>query len=368
MPDSSELLLAVEFAGTGLHPASWRRDDSRAEDLFTARYWSDLVGSADRAGVDFAFLPDNFGVTSAENTVRGRLEAVGVAARLSTATSRIGLIPTATVTHTEPFHVAKAIQTIDHTTLGRAGWEVAVTRGDAPARLFGRKEAQHDGSLWAEAHEAAEVASRLWDSWEDDAEIRDVETGRFIDRDKLHYIDFEGEYFSVKGPSITPRSPQGQPLIAVTISDEHSFDFAAARADLVRIRATDLRAAADLADRVRAAANGRRLHVLLDVDLLLAASDGDATDDFSRLEDWAGAHYRPETVLHRGTSRGLVELLDGVRGVDGVVLRPLALSSTTQRLVADVLPALRPATELVTGTLRERLGLDRPANRFTSAH
>ncbi|SHW59784.1 Putative FMNH2-utilizing oxygenase [Mycobacteroides abscessus subsp. abscessus] len=54
-----------------------------------------------------------------------------------------------------------------------------------------------------------EVVRRLWDSWEDDAEIRDVATGRFIDRDKLHYIDFEGRFFSVKGPSITPRSPQG---------------------------------------------------------------------------------------------------------------------------------------------------------------
>jgi len=368
MPDSSELLLAVEFAGTGLHPASWRRDDSRAEDLFTSRYWSDLVGSADKAGVDFAFLPDDFGVTSAENTVRGRLEAVGVAARLSTATSRIGLVPTATVTHTEPFHVAKAIQTIDHTTLGRAGWEVAVTRGGAQARLFGRKEAQHDGSLWAEAHEAAEVASRLWDSWEDDAEIRDVETGRFIDRDKLHYIDFEGEYFSVKGPSITPRSPQGQPLVAVTITDEHSFDFAAARADLVRIRAADLRAAADLADRVRAAADGRRVHILLDVDLLLAASEDDAAADLAQLERWTGAEYRADTVFHRGTSAGFVDLLELVHGVDGVVLRPLALVSTVHQLVDDVLPVLRPTVEPAAGTLRDRLGLVRPANRFVTAH
>ncbi len=119
-------------------------------------------------------------------------------------------------------------------------------------KLFGRKEAQQDtASLWAEAHEAAEVASRLWDSWEDDAEIRDVATGRFIDRDKLHYIDFAGEYFSVKGPSITPRSPQGQPLVAVTVDGGESFEFAVARADLVRIRAKTVEEAAALAARLR---------------------------------------------------------------------------------------------------------------------
>ncbi|MCB8909913.1 LLM class flavin-dependent oxidoreductase [Rhodococcus rhodochrous] len=363
MSDSSELLLAVDFAGTGIHPSSWRRDDSRAEELFTPRYWADLVGAADRAGVDFAFLPDTFGVVSDATRVRGRLEAVGLAARLTTATTRIGLIPTATVTHTEPFHVAKAIQTIDHTTLGRAGWEVAVTPG--VVELFGRKDEQDTASLWAEAHEAAEVAARLWDSWEDDAEIRDVATGRFIDRDKVHYIDFVGEYFSVKGSSIVPRSPQGQPLVAVTVTGDESFGFAAQRADLVRIRAIDLAAASELAGRIRAAAGDRRIFVLLDVDVLL----GDhAAADLVQLEGWAGQSYRSDTLVHVGTSESLIELLGDATGVDGVTLRPLALPSTLHRLVENVLHIVRPGVAPATGTLRDRLGLSRPANRFAAAH
>ena len=364
MSDSSELLLAVDFAGTGIHPSSWRRDDSRAEELFTPRYWADLVGAADRAGVDFAFFPDTFGVASDPSTVRGRLEAVGLAARLTTATTRIGLIPTATVTHTEPFHVAKAIQTIDHTTLGRAGWEVAVTPGTDPVALFGRKDEQDTVSLWAEAHEAAEVTARLWDSWEDDAEIRDVATGRFLDRDKVHYIDFAGEYFSVKGSSIVPRSPQGQPLVAVTVTGDESLGFAAQRADLVRIRATDVSAASELATRIRAATDGRRIFVLLDVDVLLG---DDAAADLGRLEAWAGEPYRSDTLVHVGTSEGLIELLGQATGVDGVTLRPLALPSTLRRLVENVLPVVRPDVAPTTGTLRDRLGLSRPANRFAAA-
>ena len=76
------------------------------------------------------------------------------------------------------------------------------------------------------------MVSRLWDSWEDDAEIRDAASGRFIDRDKLHYIDFEGKSFSVKGPSITPRSPQGQPLIAVDASRPEARELAVLRAEI----------------------------------------------------------------------------------------------------------------------------------------
>lgn len=80
------------------------------------------------------------------------------------------------------------------------------------AKHFGRRDNLDD--LWAEAADYAEVLRRLWDSWEDDAEIRDVATGRFIDREKLHHIDFEGRWFKVRGPSITPRPPHGHPLIA----------------------------------------------------------------------------------------------------------------------------------------------------------
>ncbi|MGW0177431.1 LLM class flavin-dependent oxidoreductase [Rhodococcus sp. NPDC003322] len=365
---TSELLVGIEFAGTGAHPASWRRDDSRAEDLFTGGYWSDLIGAADRAGADLAFLPDRFGVATARDTVRGRLEAVGVAARLSAVTSRIGLIPTATVTHTEPFHVAKAIQSLDHTTRGRAGWQVAVSSGEDQAALFGRKQSQDPVSLWEEAHEVAEVAVRLWDSWEDDAEIRDVATGRFVDRDKLHYIDFEGEYFSVKGPSITPRSPQGRPVVAVSVEDEESLGFAAARADLVRVSAPDAQSASALADRVRARAAGRSVTVLLDIDILLADDDAAAATALARLDDWAGAAYRPRSLFHRGGADGLVAVLDGLHGIDGVVLRPLALASTLDLLTSRVLPALRTTPRDSGTTVGERLGLPRPASRYATTH
>lgn len=371
MTDSG-LFLAVEAAGTGAHPASWRRADSRAEDLFTGRYWVDLIVAAEQAGVDAVFLPDSFGLQpGGPGATRGRLDAVAIAARVAAATHRVGLIPEAPVTHTEPFHLAKAFQSLDFATLGRAGWEVTVSEGDEQARAFGRKPAQEAAALWHEADEAIEVVTRLWDSWEDDAEIRDAATGRFVDRDKLHYIDFTGDNFAVKGPSITPRSPQGQPIVAVRADGAADTEVALRRADLVRIDAADLDAARARRTEVRAAltAAGRdpdSVQVLLDLDIHLADSLDTARVDVHTLDSWADPVRTPAptALRHVGTTATLRELLADVaaaEAADGVVLRPLALPSAVRQLSAlDRKP--QPAS-----TLRARLGLPRPASRYATS-
>ena len=168
----------------------------------------------------------------------GRPDAVLVASRVAPLTRHIGLIPVATVTHTEPFHVSKAIATLDFVSHGRAGWQVRISSTPHEAELFGRRDVA-GVDLFDEADDAVEVVRRLWDSWEDDAVIRDVATGRFVDRDKLHYIDFTGKYFSVKGPSITPRPPQGQPVVAALAHQLPVYEFAARSVDLVFITPQD---------------------------------------------------------------------------------------------------------------------------------
>ncbi|WP_416566551.1 LLM class flavin-dependent oxidoreductase [Nocardia testacea] len=353
------LLFAVEVAGTGVHPASWRRADSRAEDLFTAGYWVDAAAALDRAGLDLVFLPDSFALQSAG--ARGRLEAVGIAARVATTTTRLGVIPQAPVTHTEPFHLSKAIASLDYATFGRAGWEVTVSPGAAQARLFGRKAEQPEDSLWHEAGEAIEVVTRLWDSWEDDAEIRDSSSGRFIDRGKLHYIDFAGDNFSVKGPSITPRPPQGQPLIAVRAAGPHATRTAVRYADLLRITAPDIATAAETRSVLRSAVaaagrDPRQVRVLLDLEVHLAPTAAQAAREVDELESWT-ATAGPDGLRHVGTTDALRELAEEIHrecAADGIVLRPLALAAFLGRIPA-------PLT-----TLRGRLGLPRPHNRYAT--
>lgn len=368
MPDRT-FLIAVDLQGTGIHPHAWRREDSRAEELFTAQYWIDNIELADRAGFDVAFVPDSFALQSGEGGELGRIEAAAITARGAANSRSIGLIPTATVTHTEPFHISKQIASIDYASKGRAGWEVAVSEGQDQAALFGRKPAQSEVDLWREADDAIEVVTRLWDSWEDDAEIRDASTGRFIDRDKLHYIDFEGDYFSVKGPSITPRSPQGQPLVTVRVDGEHSLRVAARRADIVRISASDLDDAAVVAARVRRAIvevgrNPADVFVVLDLEALVSDS---AAADVDQLNSWSP--YIPESVHFRGTAAELRALLDELAQdavIDGVTLRPLAVTSTLKVIATEVLPELSWHEGPGAGHLRERLGLPRPVNRYAA--
>lgn len=166
---------------------------------------------------------------------------------LAPRTERIALIPTTTTTHTEPFHVATGLQTLDHISQGRAGWQLRISAGAAEAAAFGRKGAPAinfrnvasgvaDTALEAlldEAADSAEVSRRLWDSWEDNAIIRDVASGRFLDRELLHYIDFKSDNFSVIGTSIVPRSPQGQIPITVLAHSTPIYRLAARVADVV---------------------------------------------------------------------------------------------------------------------------------------
>ncbi|HWK81889.1 MAG TPA: LLM class flavin-dependent oxidoreductase, partial [Thermomicrobiales bacterium] len=200
MPESQNRIhLAVALDGAGWHPAAWREPDARPLDLFTPAYWVEQVQQAERGLIDFVTIEDSLRLQSDDplepdartDRVRGRLDATLIAARVAPVTSHIGLVPTAIVTHTEPFHLSKAIATIDYASTGRAGVRVQTdTRADTNAH-FGRREIQplrrEDVAAIAspevqqrlrdsfdEAAAYVEVLRRLWDSWEDDAEIRDV--------------------------------------------------------------------------------------------------------------------------------------------------------------------------------------------------
>ncbi|MGO1949448.1 MAG: LLM class flavin-dependent oxidoreductase [Mycobacteriaceae bacterium] len=152
--------------------------------------------------------------------------AVSLAAWLSPQTTRLRIVAETPVTHTEPFHVATSTATLDFVSEGRAGWSPTVQTRAPAASLTGRRPAAGNDA-WREVEDIAEVVGALWTSWEPDAEIRDEATHRFIDRDKVHYVDFTGtdsvgEEFTVKGPSIVPRSPQGTLPTVVTVDTPES--------------------------------------------------------------------------------------------------------------------------------------------------
>ncbi|MGW7005163.1 LLM class flavin-dependent oxidoreductase [Streptomyces sp. NPDC054933] len=317
-----------------------------APDQYQAAYYVELARLAERGSLDFVTLDDSLAPPAPG---AGRPDALTVLSRVAPETQRIGLVPTVTTTHTEPFHVSAGLATLDWVSRGRGGWTVQVSATQAEAGHVGRRPVAPPEALWREAGEVADVVARLWDSWADDAEIRDAATGRFIDRDKLHYVDFEGEHFSVRGPSIVPRPPQGRPVIAVDATEEAAREVAARHADVVYIRTEDPDIARVARRTVRqlAAGAGRdpdRLTVLASTRVQLT-DPADAVELAELIGDW----FR-----------------DGA--ADGFHIRPTAPVRDLGRLVDATVPLLQQRCLLRRfypgDTLREHLGLGRPVNRY----
>ena len=387
MPESSNSMhLAVALDGAGWHPAAWREPDARPAELFDAGYWADLVAEAERASLDFVTIEDSLTLQSDDpfarddriDRVRGRLDAVLIAARVAPRTRRIGLVPAATVTHTEPFHVSKSIATLDYVSTGRAGVRVQIAARPDAAAHFGRRELPLVDELFAETADYVEVLRRLWDSWEDNAEIRDVATGRFIDRDKLHYIDFEARWFSVKGPSITPRPPQGQPIVAALGHSGRSYDLIVGSADVGFVTPHDATQAAEIVGEIRALqwAAGRSqetLHLFGDAVVFLDDAPQAAQTRRRRLDDLAGLEYRSDADIFVGTPAQLADVLQEWHqaGLSGFRLRPAALPHDLAQITEGLVRELRRRGLFRTGyeadTLRGSLGLARPANRYQVA-
>jgi alkanesulfonate monooxygenase SsuD/methylene tetrahydromethanopterin reductase-like flavin-dependent oxidoreductase (luciferase family) len=305
-------------------------------------------------------------------------------------TTRIGLVPSVTVTHTEPFHISKAIATLDFVSSGRAGVRVQVSARPDEAAHFGRRTfpsptepadpARRQAlarDLLDEAADYVEVLRRLWDSWEDDAEIRDVTSGRFIDRTKLHYIDFTGRWFSVRGPSITPRSPQGQPLVTALAHSSPAYGFALGSADAVFVTPHDAddagRIASELAGSSQTAGRpAGEITVLSDLVVFLGPTTAAAQQRKSQLDEMFGQAFGSDAAVFVGTVPDLADLMAAWAGagIDGFRLRPAALPDDLSVICEQLVPELQRRSlfraAYDTGTLRARFGLGRPANRYAS--
>ncbi|MET7277710.1 LLM class flavin-dependent oxidoreductase [Kribbella sp. NPDC005582] len=352
----SRLITSLEIDGAGGHLGAWRGPEVDPGAILTGSLALRAVQRAEAAGIDIATFVDTLEAPAdVPGAVSVRLDALGLAARIAPATSRIGLLPTITVTHTEPFHVQASVATLDYVSAGRGGWVADVSTSAEAAAVIGRRDPAPTADLWREARYVVDVSRNLWDSWDDDAIIRDAPTGRFIDRDRLHYVNYESPTFSIKGPSIVPRPPQGHPLTAVRVNTPEALE-AAADAELVLLPGIE-----NLADRVQAiragepaAGSGGPL-VLVSIGVLLD-------------EDPVAAERRADGLAfdYVGGVDGLVELIREWQalGVDGVHFRPASLELDVPVIADRLLPLLQANKSERVTTLRSRLGLARPVNRF----
>ncbi len=332
--------------------------------MLTAGALRAAVAAAEGAGFTLATFDDTPVPPAAAGGLpqAGRIEAGTRAAFVSTLTDRLGLAPTLHATITEPFHLATQLASLDHATRGRAAWVVGAAN-DVDSRATIGADPLRTAAWSREVADVIDVARLLWDSWADDAVIKDAATGRYLDPDRVHHVDFVGASFSVTGPLITPRPPQGQ---VVVIAPAHlRVDD---RADIVLVAAPDRNSLRARVDQARAA--GAPL-VFVDIEILLDSPQGSATDRSARLDEttpWPNT----SRLRHVGSAEDLIALLHTLSSeVDGVRFLPAVQSIDLPMVVEHVLPALRAAglhrPPAPGATLRESLRLPRPANRFATA-
>lgn len=364
--------LALELDGDGAHPAAWRKAWHAPDELLNGSRIRNTVLAAESAGIHVATFADGSGTDGSGaggRDVAGRLNALQRAAFAGPVTSSIVLVPEVDTVYTEPFHISTQLASWDYVSGGRAGWLVAASGSAEEAAAVGRSFVE-GAALAQEAAASVEVSRRLWDSWEDDAVIRDVPTGRYFDVDKLHYIDFEtpadfaGAGYSVKGPSIIPRPLQGQlPVVA-------QADLLRSDADVVLVSApTPSLLAEEVADvRARTAVGGGPA-VVAELDVVLDSRGQSASARLAELD--AFTPWTSSRAHFVGTAAELVDFLAGLLAVaDGVRLHPAVLDVELEELAQLVLPELRRRGVLKPvaqgGTFRELLGLERPLSRYAS--
>src|ERR1700683_5604324 len=212
MSTKSQMRLGAFFNPTGHHVASWRHPHAQGHAGINFQHYLEITRTAERGKFDMVFLADNLGVRQAHMEALSRsaqyianFEPLTLLSALATHTSYIGLVATASTSYNEPFHVARKFASLDHLSSGRAGWNLVTSGQENEARNFNREKHYEHGERYERAREFAEVVLGLWDSWDDDAVVRNKDSGQFFHPDKLHNLNHRGEHFSVLGALNIPR-------------------------------------------------------------------------------------------------------------------------------------------------------------------
>lgn len=260
MAKLKQLKLGALLHGVGGGTSLWRHPDVDPAASVNFELYKSWVRKAEEGKLDLIFIADGLYIT--EKSIPhflNRFEPITLLSALAAVSTNIGLVGTLSTSYSEPFTVARQFGSLDVISGGRAGWNVVTSPLEGSALNYGKKEHPDHDKRYRIATEFLEVTRGLWDSWEDDAFVRNKETGVFFDRDKMHELNHQGEFFSVKGPLNIARSKQGGPVIFQAGASEVGKNYAAKEADAIFAGAENLEEALRFAKDVkaRAAAFGR---------------------------------------------------------------------------------------------------------------
>ncbi|NTG76057.1 LLM class flavin-dependent oxidoreductase [Agrobacterium rhizogenes] len=435
-----QLHLNINILHSGFSPAAWRMEGSDPRASFDINHYVNVALVAERGTFDAIFLADQAAISDrVDFRPLTSLEPTIVLATVAAHTDRIGLIATASTTYNEPYNIARRFATLDHASGGRVGWNIVTSADLSQSRNFGLEKPVAHGSRYERASEFTTVVKALWDSWEEEAFLGDVATGRFVDPTRVHAIAHRGKHFSVHGPHNIPRPPQGHPVLVQAGGSDDGRQLAAEHAEAVFSASQSFEEALDYAGdlRARAARFGRapdsllvlaglatiigsteaeakrrqeelrelipleyslaRLSGVLQIDPKRLTLDEPLPDDIPLPPDGGHTFFQATLALARRdqlTVRGLIRALNGGTGhrtiigtpqavaddietwfrsgaADGFNLMPDVLPHGLEVFVDEVVPILRRRglfrQDYAGRTLRDHLGLARPANPYAIA-
>jgi FMN-dependent oxidoreductase (nitrilotriacetate monooxygenase family) len=356
------LHLNLFIYGRGHHEAAWRHPRSSPRSLTDIDHYIDCARKAEAAHFDSIFLADVLNLPpDVDSSARLWLEPLTVLGAMAHATSHIGLIATASTSHTEPFNLARQFCSLDHISRGRVGWNIVTSFSIAGSRNFGGGGRLSHSGRYDKAEEFMQVVTALWNSWSDDAVIDDRRAGTFVRKDRVREINHRGESFEVAGPLNLPRSPQGWPVLVQAGSSDAGRAFAARHAEAVFTAHIQKGTARDFYQDIksRVAATGRpcdQLLVLPGISAMIGSTEQEAKRLQRELDELAD------------TKVGLTRLSDRFDGCDFSHIK------LDQVLTPDDFPdpaaneSSRGRTELIVGAVRrEKLTMRQLLARLAGA-
>ena len=290
--------LGLSVANQGYHYAAWRLPESPPDNGLCLEHYLNCARIAERGKMDFLFFADQAAVRNTDDPRIRRdmeqghikLEPTLLCAALAAVTEHVGFVMTASTSYSHPYALARRLASIDHISNGRAAWNLVTSTSVDEARNFNQQGPDSSASRHERAAEFLTVMRGLWDSWDDDAFMRDKASGQYFDRDKFHFLEHQGAHFKVRGPLDTARPPQGSLPIVTAGTSANSQDFAAEHADLLYSAQPTLPLAQEYYASVkqRIAAHGRApdaLRVMTGIMPVIGRTEEEARAKFQRAQD-----------------------------------------------------------------------------------
>jgi FMN-dependent oxidoreductase (nitrilotriacetate monooxygenase family) len=436
-----QMRLGAFFHPTGHHVAAWLDQGSQIDAGTNFGHYVQLAQTAEKAKFDLIFLADAIATRDGSLKALRRwpqymayFDPVTLLAGLAAVTRNIGLVSTATTSFNEPYHVARKFASLDHISGGRSGWNVVTSSNASEAFNFGRDAHYGHSERYERATEFVKVVKGLWDSWDDDAFVRDRASSMYFDPEKLHFLNHKDKHFSVRGPLNVARPPQGYPVIFQASASDTGKELAAQIAEVIFTPLHELEQAQKFYRELKdhAAKYGRSdddIVIMPGLNVVIGASEADADDKIRYLQslihpdvgkelistalggmDLSACDVEeplPDHVISqeerknnsrvaylfkgkptlrqmyenfgvgrgqrtlKGTPTSIVDQMEKwfvSRGVDGYLIQPPILPAGLDEFVEKIIPELQNRglfrTEYTGRTLRENLGLRRPASIY----